>query len=449
MSKKSSPEIILQDLFYIPHGDHHLIYMPLRGVLFSANRAFIHQLSRAQAGDPKAIKLLQADGKLAGLFADESNHTGAFRRLRQSPFKPVSLSLFLTGDCTLRCRYCYASGGERKTRMSWKLFTGAVSEIARNALENGTPQLTVHFHGGGDVGAAWDLLEEGWQHLSQTAQTHGLTLRTTLGSNGYLDRGQCDWVIRHIDSATISIDGTPEIQNAQRPTVDGGDSFPRLDAALKCFDAAGFNYSLRGTVTAQSVDRLPESVEFLCRAYAAHFIKMEPMYPRGRGAKGACRPPDPERFIGKFRIAREIARHSGRELIYSGARLDAVTHQFCQAAGQSCAITPEGWVTSCYEVLSPGDPLAGIFFYGRFDIERGRFVIDERKRKRLFSLNVLHKPFCARCFCKWHCAGDCPAKSLHDASSSRKTLPDRCRITQELTKDLLLELLTGETCAKS
>lgn len=138
------------------------------------------------------------------------------------------------------------------------------------------------------------------------------------------------------------------------------------------------------------------------------------MFPKGRGLLNPnISPPLELDFVENFRKAREIAEKAGRKLIYSGARLNVVTNTFCQAAGKSCAITPEGWVTSCYEVLDNNDPLAKIFFYGYYDPVKRSFIIDEERRRNLFNLSVINKESCSKCFCKWHCAGDCPAKSIY------------------------------------
>ena len=105
------------------------------------------------------------------------------------------------------------------------------------------------------------------------------------------------------------------------------------------------------------------------------------------------------------------------------------------AAGGSFGVTPEGYITSCYEVLEKSHPLSDIFFYGK--IEESSLVYFPDKLHRLAKLNVFEKAKCRRCFAKFHCAGDCPAKSI---LSDRTEIDQnyRCIINRELTKEQLL-----------
>jgi uncharacterized protein len=121
-----------------------------------------------------------------------------------------------------------------------------------------------------------------------------------------------------------------------------------------------------------------------------------------------------------------------------------LTNVFCKACGDSAVVTPSGDVTSCYEVADAKDPLAQVFFFGRYDSQTRSFAVDEQRRARLFGLSVLDKPCCQDCFCKWHCAGDCPAKVLHAKSAGTQDLPDRCLINRELTKDQLVAALAKD-----
>jgi uncharacterized protein len=151
--------------------------------------------------------------------------------------------------------------------------------------------------------------------------------------------------------------------------------------------------------------------------------------------------PNAQEFVNNFREARKVAAAFGRTLSYSGARLDVLTNVFCKACGDSAVVTPSGDITSCYEIADAKDPLAQVFFFGRYDSQTRSFAVDEDRRARLFGLSVLDKPRCQDCFCKWHCAGDCPAKVLHAESAGPQDLPYRCFINRELTKDQLVATL--------
>jgi uncharacterized protein len=438
------PSAALENVFVLPHGDRFMIYMPLAGVVMLGNAALVNSLYGAGNGDAAAAARLG----LGGSFFDELARKGdsVLARMRDRtipPFAPASVSLFLTGRCTFRCAYCYANGGDNPVDMDGEVARGVLREVADNASRAGARFVTVHFHGGGDVSAAWDSLVAAREYLSSLCSERGIAARTSVGSNGFLDKGQRAWVAGNIDGATISVDGLPAIQDLHRPLAGGGGSSVPVDETLRDFDRAGYPYSIRMTVSSRSVGTLAESVEYLCSSYGARLIKAEPLFPRGRASDPSIAFPDAEAFVSSFRKARAVARSRGRELVFSGVRTGSLSPVFCQAAGMSCAVTPEGNVTSCYEVLFADDPLAERFFYGRYDKAEGRMVIDEERRRKLFELTVFGRDSCDRCFCKFGCAGDCPAKALHREDVGASRVPDRCRIIRELTKDELVERLDG------
>jgi uncharacterized protein len=433
---------LFDDVFCIPHNGEYIVYLPLRRIILLGNAKFVNLLYRSRLGNRKALSQLSINKELVDeLFESEQQLRHVTRPRKMPPFKPTNISLFLTNDCTLRCKYCYADGGSNQKQMSWDMITGLIHQLVENVRSVKSKQMAVNFHGGGDLSAVWPLFLQTREYLEEIAAANGIQVRTSAGLNGFLNPGQQKWIIENINSATVSLDGPPEIHDFQRPCADGSPSFPYVSQTLKAFDKANFPYGIRTTVTAESVARMEEIVSFFCEAFTVKTIKIEPMFRRGRAVNSEVHSPDASEFVKYFRKAVKIANAHGRELSYSGSRLETITCIFCQAAGDSCAVTPEGWITSCYEVLSPSDPLSELFFYGYFDVKEKKLVVDDKKRKKLFDLTVLSKPFCSKCFCKWNCAGDCPVKSIHKESTSDPDVVDRCYINRELLKDQLIEEL--------
>jgi uncharacterized protein len=189
-------------------------------------------------------------------------------------------------------------------------------------------------------------------------------------------------------------------------------------------------------VTDESLERLPESIEAMAKSFAGATIQVEPVFLAGRALENRLEPVDPRRFVDRFRQAAQAAAWHGKRLTYSGARFPHRTPAFCKAvSGHSFAVTSDGLVTACYEVTSADDHRAGQFVFGRFDEKKERFTLDKEKIRILQSMTVENKPFCRKCFCRFYCAGDCPAKlaSLGDAWDPSNS--PRCTINQELTKD--------------
>ena len=244
-----------------------------------------------------------------------------------------------------------------------------------------------------------------------------------------------------LDNGTVSLDGLPEVHDAQRPLVNGRGSYALVSAALRRMDEVGFKYAVRTTVTRPGLSRVVESVESICRNFKAGIIQLEPMYAAGRAKRGGHLSPDPHEFARQFRMADEVARSYGRELQYSGARFGLVQPRFCRVSADLLALTPDGSASACFEVGDSADPRADLFFYGRLDPRSGELQVDTDKLARLRTLNAGHKASCAACFCRWSCGGECAAKLALEGDPWDSSRSERCIINRELTLGQMRDFL--------
>ena len=269
---------------------------------------------------------------------------------------------------------------------------------------------------------------------------YGLRLRASLTTNGVLPPEKRTWILSHMDGATVSFDGLPEIQDANRRFPSGRGSSDLVLAALRAFDRAGFRYSIRMTVTAEAAPRLAQSVAFLCRRFRPRAIQAEPLYRMGRGRDAA----DAETgaFIEAFRAARRASPKAAKLLRFSGARLGTVTRRFCGVTSDNFCVSPAGNVSACHEVADERQPWAGRFFYGRPSAGESGFDFDRRVYTDLRAHTVDRLDYCGGCFAKWSCAGDCYHKALH-WDPVEFAGAGRCDIVRALTKDQILEKIAA------
>jgi uncharacterized protein len=210
---------------------------------------------------------------------------------------------------------------------------------------------------------------------------------------------------------------------------------------MRRFDQAGFRYGIRATVLADQVERLPESVEFICSNLLVKAIQVEPVYQLGRG--GETESADAAAFVQAFRAARSRAAAHGRKLRFSAARIGTLSNHFCSATVDSFCLSPDGNVTSCYEAFAEDAPLSSTFFYGRPGPTPATYEFDGEVLAKLRAQGVENRDFCRECFAKWTCAGDCLYKVLTASAGREPGGSGRCQIIRELTKDLILDKLAG------
>lgn len=431
---------VTAELFAIPlSGGAFLVYAPLRRAAFIANVTTVNILADLKNGVyneavDRDIALFEFLRRLEILDAQPEKRP--ITTFKGDP-EPTSVTLFLTTACNLRCTYCYASAGDTPTKnMPLDVAKHGIDFVANNAVKKATPLFEVLYHGGGEPTVNWPTLTESFSYAKQKSQELGLGVRAASASNGVLKDSQIDWIIENLHSVNISFDGLPSAHDKHRLTVLGQGSSEHVIHTIERFDEAGFPYGLRVTVTRDQIDRLPDSVEFICSNFDVEQIQVEPAYQLGRWTDAPTAETD--EFISAYREGQQRASKYGREITYSAARLGLLTNHFCGVSQDSFALSPDGNVSSCYEVFSEDNPWSKVFFYGQPAKESGKYRFELPVLNNLRNLAVQNREFCQGCYAKWSCAGDCYHKSLTISGSEEFQGSDRCHITRELTKDQIL-----------
>jgi uncharacterized protein len=436
---------LTSELYSVPlEEDRFLIYAPLQHSAFIGNGEVARRIRFLQSGagaldapDPWLATLVQLLAALG--MVRHGPETPPVRRCEGEP-QPLSVTLFLTNSCNLRCRYCYASSGDFAPKsMTIETARNGIDFVFNNAAARNADRVHVGYHGGGEPALNWAVLTASTAYARECASKQAVRLNVSLATNGVLSDRRIDWVVGNVNSATVSFDGLPAVHDRNRVTVVGGPTSDRVMHTMKRFDEAGFQYGVRATVVADQVARLPESVEFICAGFRVKNIQVEPVYQIGRGR--AAESADAEAFVASFREARGRAEKYGRKLRFSGARIGSVSNHFCSATTDSFCLSPDGNVTSCFEAFSEDAPLASTFFYGRPGPAPATYEFDHQVLSGLRASGVENRAYCRECFAKWTCAGDCLYKVLTTSGDREPGEAGRCQIIRELTKDLILKNL--------
>lgn len=441
MSDDVTYPVLTAELFTIPLPDRQfIVYAPLRRAAFVANAETVNFLADLKTGGADSVS--DPDGSLTEFLRRLEILDAQAERPPVTEFKgapePISVTLFLTTACNLRCTYCYASAGDTPTKnMPLDVAKRGIDFVAANAVKKASPFFEVLYHGGGEPTVNWRVMVESFGYARKKAEELNLDVRAASASNGVLKDAQIDWIIENLHSVNISFDGLPSAHDKHRLTVLGQGSSHLVMRTIKRFDEAGFPYGLRVTVTRDQIANLPDSVEFICSNFDVQEIQVEPAYQLGRWTSAPTA--ETEDFITAYRAAQERAHLYERRITYSAARLGLLTNHFCGITQDSFALSPDGNVSSCYEVFSEDNPLANFFFYGEPAKEKGKYRFNLPVLNNLRSLGVQHREFCRGCYAKWTCAGDCYHKALTVSDNREFQGSDRCHITRELTKDQILE----------
>jgi uncharacterized protein len=148
-----------------------------------------------------------------------SVNSEARAKMRRPPLRMMTLAL--TGECNLRCRYCYQNA-KTGARMPWPVLEAS----ARRLLGTTSPYVDLVFAGGEPL-LARDLIERAVEHIERR-RPPGLIVRYSLATNGtLLARDTMAFLNQYRFEIELSFDG---VESAQ--SVRGKRSFARIDAAL-------------------------------------------------------------------------------------------------------------------------------------------------------------------------------------------------------------------------
>ena len=434
------------DLFSIHYKKKYIIYAPLKQIALIVSPKVVNLLYNINKNNV-GIALDKKERAILKTFCELGLINGKVDKLpilSEETFSPTYVTLFLTGKCNLRCIYCYASGGAKEnSTIPFNIAKSAIDLIIKNALSKNQKRIGVGFHGGGEPTIAWQTLVKCVEYAKNRSLATGLNTNFSIATNGVISSKRLDWIMDNFVGLNLSFDGTEDIQNYHRPMVNGNGSYNKVIKTVKRMDNRNFYYGIRSTVTAKSVVNLYKYCEFfgtMCKPKSIHF---EPTFACGRCFYTGIEAPSPEEFIAEYRKARKVAEKLGIPIFYSGARLNTITTIFCKASGDSFCVTPQGDVTSCYEVCSKDDPRSKVFFYGKYDKSSKEFLFYDSKLAYLRKRAIDNIPHCENCFCKYHCAGDCLAKTSDGKDLMEIKNTDRCKINQTLTLDGIIKILEG------
>jgi uncharacterized protein len=318
----------------------------------------------------------------------------------------------------------------------------AIDFLFLSAARKKARHVSLGFHGGGEPSLELKNIKKLTKYARELSKSRKIRLKLNIATNGVMSENAATWVARNLDGINVSFDGPPNIQNYQRPGRNGKDAYRQVVKTLRVFESHKKPYYLRGTVTRFSQHRMTEIVTHFVEWFQPKIIQLEPVFRSGRALKSNVLPPSTQCFVNGYLESEKIAKKNGVRLKFSGLRYPVISDRFCGIGVQNFAVTPEGHVTSCFEVLEHEDHRSNLFFFGKYRPDG--FYIDQDANAKIRTISETTFPHCMDCFAKFHCAGDCRAKGLflNDAENYRGA--GRCEIIRNLIQAKLKEELRSK-----
>jgi uncharacterized protein len=391
-------------LFGVDHGSLFLIDAPTREVLHRWGRRPSLQLGEISEPDREILEGLRE----ACFLVPES---AGKRPLSVLP-DPRSISLGtmvleVAQDCNLRCRYCYADGGAyggEPRLLSPDKARQAVRHLVREAGERKTATLVLF---GGEPLLNIAAVKAAVEETRACAEQAGKDVHISMTTNGtLLEADIIDFLKHHRVSVAISLDGPPDLHNANRPDAAGQGSYarilPRLRELLRKSTAP---VAARVTLAPDQWGRIEEVFDHLTDL-GFHEVGIAPVSPV---SVEFLPNEEQERALlagfSTMALRFQEAAAEGRILPFTNI-LDLLGRlHMGQTKSVSCgaglgylAVDAAGDFFLCHRFTGEAE-----FHVG--DLDNGTEV--EKIRSSLQLLTKGHQQMCADCWARSRCAGGC------------------------------------------
>ena len=353
------------------------------------------------------------------------------------------ISFFLTTKCNLRCVYCYNSKERAEVEeksLPLEIAKAGIDEyFAKNKSQH------IRFYGPGEPTQEFELMKQITEYAKEKA---GNAVTTELQTNGAFSPKVREWILDNLNIVWVSFDGTPDIQNAQRPMGDQlAPSAPLIEENVKWLVANRGNRNLmvgaRVTMTDLNVNRQIELVDYfnnLCIKY----IWTDPIFPEVKKSP-VCEDTNREKtpinlevYVNNFIEAHRYAKTKG---VFFGSFLtcnfDGEAKVHCRACTPVPHLTPDGYVSAC-DLVVCGETAYHMdcFIYGKWNEQDKKFIYDETKIKALRDRNIDNIKHCKTCIVKLHCGGHCLGEVQNETGRLDGQKYETCKAIRTLYKEL-------------
>ena len=172
-----------------------------------------------------------------------------------------TFTLWLTTKCNLSCKYCYENDKDANISISMRLINKAI-EFMQSTVKEGEP-ISIRFHGGEPM-LEFEKMKYCISTMDKWASENKHTIMYSMTTNATLfTKDNLDFVIKHINDLSISIDGTPENHDRNRIHKSGNSTSEPVMKAISEIKKVRTDIRLRMTVVPDQVANLYNNLTYL------------------------------------------------------------------------------------------------------------------------------------------------------------------------------------------
>jgi len=334
-------------------------------------------------------------------------------------FRKKMITIFMTNQCNMRCKYCYLGDSENvKESIDLKFAKRAIQDYF---ISN--PEPAVRFFANGEPTLEFEKMIEIYDFSCSICEKKPLF---ELQTNGFFGISEAEWIKNNIDIVFVSIDGPPQINDINRITGAGVGITDVVERNIKSLVAeTNCTVGVRSTITKHNVKKQIELIDYF-KSIGVNIVFGDMVFANvGGGLEDFG--VDYITFVDEFVEAKKHAESIGT---FYGTMFSSNFDECVEYACRSCIPTPhlttDGCVTCCDMCVSANSSLKEMI-YGRYDPLADVVVYDEKAIEKIRSRTGINIPACKACEVRDYCAGACFGEALNETGDFFGVKLDSCR----------------------
>jgi uncharacterized protein len=285
---------------------------------------------------------------------------------------------------------------------------------------------------GGEPSVSHNLIRQIIDYIKKL----GVIVNYYISTNGVLSKSFIELLATNKFIVNLSFDGIPDIQDIQRPLNNGEPSHHFVEKTIKSFLSKDILFKVRATVTDKSVDSMLDFMQYL-QKLGVKTIHFEPLNICGRAENLEFKSPELTQFISNYKKCVDFASENDMELV-NGVydNLFDPSFDYCSAiTGKKLVVTPNGYITRCYEIQSAKDLYFSKFVVGK--VTDDDIILFPNQEDNINDILSNIKNHCKDCFAKYICSTGCTIRTYRHLTDNRFDIEYRCNFAKELIADFI------------
>ena len=342
-----------------------------------------------------------------------------------------SMCLHISHDCNMRCKYCFADGGDYKRArglMSYECGCRAIDFLLERS--KGIKNLELDFFGGEPL-MNFDVVKKLVAYGREKEKLYGKNIRFTITTNGVLlDDDAIDFINKNIYNAVLSIDGRREVNDYMRPLAGGQGTYDIiLPKYKKLVKDRTMDWYVRGTYTRRNLDFVNDVLTLADEGFQN--ISVEPVVLPDESEFALRREDLPVLFEQYELLAKEMLKREkegrGFTFVHFMIDRDAGPCVYKRTKGCGCgseyvAVTPKGDIYPCHQFVEHTELKLGNIFDDTFD---GTIATQFAEN------NIINNEKCKNCWARYFCGGGCSANNYNFHHDIREPYSIACELEKK------------------